>query len=83
MSKVSLKYNQYLYFVNEYIPKYRIHLEYAFIDQQSALERTKGIMPEFVNPKYADAEKTVFKKPTRLECMMQVGILGFPTLLTS
>jgi UDP-sugar pyrophosphorylase len=28
-------------------------------------------MPEFVNPKYADKEKTVFKKPTRLECMMQ------------
>ena len=28
-------------------------------------------MPEFVNPKYADAEKTIFKKPTRLECMMQ------------
>jgi len=36
-----------------------------------ALNRTQGAMPEFVNPKYADAEKTVFKKPTRLECMMQ------------
>ena len=36
------------------------------------LERTKGVMPEFVNPKYKDAEKMVFKKPTRLECMMQV-----------
>ncbi len=41
------------------------------------LDRTKGIMPEFVNPKYKDAEKTVFKKPTRLECMMQ----DFPTVL--
>ena len=41
------------------------------------LERTKGVMPEFVNPKYKDAEKTVFKKPTRLECMMQ----DFPTTL--
>lgn len=41
------------------------------------LERTKGIMPEFVNPKYKDAEKTVFKKPTRLECMMQ----DYPTVL--
>jgi hypothetical protein len=30
-------------------------------------------MPEFVNPKYADDERTVFKKPTRLECMMQVS----------
>lgn len=38
------------------------------------LERTKGVMPEFVNPKYKDAEKTVFKKPTRLECMMQVCV---------
>jgi len=36
-----------------------------------ALDRTNGAMPEFVNPKYADAEKTIFKKPTRLECMMQ------------
>ena len=34
-------------------------------------------MPEFVNPKYADASKTTFKKPTRLECMMQ----DFPTVL--
>ncbi|KAL3797074.1 hypothetical protein ACHAW5_007575 [Stephanodiscus triporus] len=41
------------------------------------LERTKGVMPEFVNPKYKDAEKRVFKKPTRLECMMQ----DFPIVL--
>ena len=41
------------------------------------LERTKGIMPDFVNPKYQDETKTVFKKPTRLECMMQ----DFPTVL--
>lgn len=34
-------------------------------------------MPEFVNPKYADDAKTIFKKPTRLECMMQ----DFPTIL--
>lgn len=43
-----------------------------------ALLRTNGAMPEFVNPKYADEAKTVFKKPTRLECMMQ----DFPTILT-
>jgi UDP-sugar pyrophosphorylase len=42
-----------------------------------ALNRTKGLMPEFVNPKYADSAKTYFKKPTRLECMMQ----DFPTVL--
>lgn len=42
------------------------------------LERTKGIMPEFVNPKYSDpVTKSVFKKPTRLECMMQ----DFPVVL--
>lgn len=41
------------------------------------LERTKGIMPEFVNPKYKDEAKTIFKKPARLECMMQ----DFPTVL--
>ena len=37
----------------------------------STLKRTGGVLSEFVNPKYADAEKTRFKKPTRLECMMQ------------
>eukprot|EP01065_Artemidia_motanka_P037777 TRINITY_DN4666_c0_g1_i1.p1 TRINITY_DN4666_c0_g1~~TRINITY_DN4666_c0_g1_i1.p1 ORF type:complete len:786 (+),score=257.04 TRINITY_DN4666_c0_g1_i1:60-2360(+) len=37
----------------------------------ATLERTQGMMPEFVNPKYKDAAKTEFKKPTRLECMMQ------------
>jgi UDP-sugar pyrophosphorylase len=41
------------------------------------LERTQGIMPDFVNPKYKDDTKTVFKKPTRLECMMQ----DFPTVM--
>lgn len=37
----------------------------------SELERHKGIIAEFVNPKYADEERTRFKKSTRLECMMQ------------
>lgn len=41
------------------------------------LERTEGRMPDFVNPKYADESKTAFKKPTRLECMMQ----DFPNVL--
>ena len=35
------------------------------------LERTQGIVAEFVNPKYADETKTSFKKPTRLETLMQ------------
>lgn len=42
----------------------------------AALELSGGQVPEFVNPKYADAEKTKFKSPTRLECMMQ----DFPQL---
>jgi UDP-sugar pyrophosphorylase len=35
------------------------------------LEESQGIIAEFVNPKYTDATKTAFKKPTRLETMMQ------------
>ncbi len=35
------------------------------------LKKTRGIIAEFVNPKYEDKEKTRFKKPTRLETMMQ------------
>lgn len=31
----------------------------------------QGVVVEFVNPKYKDATRTEFKKPTRLECMMQ------------
>ena len=41
------------------------------------LEGSGGIIPEFVNPKYANAERTIFKAPTRLECMMQ----DYPKLL--
>ncbi|KAJ1410383.1 udp-n-acetylglucosamine diphosphorylase, partial [Ochromonadaceae sp. CCMP2298] len=41
------------------------------------LQESEGIMPEFVNPKYTDASKNLFKKPTRLECMMQ----DYPKLL--
>ena len=35
------------------------------------LEETQGLVPEFVNPKYADESRTKFKSPTRLECLMQ------------
>jgi UDP-sugar pyrophosphorylase len=35
------------------------------------LKRTQGIIAEFVNPKYSDAARNSFKKPTRLETMMQ------------
>lgn len=35
------------------------------------LNKSGGVISEFVNPKYADATKTKFKSSTRLECMMQ------------
>lgn len=35
------------------------------------LVKTKGVIPEFVNPKYADATKTKFASTARLECLMQ------------
>lgn len=41
------------------------------------LTRTGGVIPEFVNPKYADEARSKFKAPTRLECMMQ----DYPKLL--
>jgi UDP-sugar pyrophosphorylase len=46
------------------------------IIEMSAYARTlrgddQGVVLEFVNPKYSDASRTTFKKPTRLECMMQ------------
>ncbi|CAM9713899.1 unnamed protein product [Chrysoparadoxa australica] len=37
-----------------------------------------GVVVEFVNPKYKDEERVQFKKPTRLECMMQ----DFPKLMS-
>lgn len=37
----------------------------------STLKHTRGIIAEFVNPKYKDSSKTAFKSATRLECMMQ------------
>jgi UDP-sugar pyrophosphorylase len=52
-------------------------LVFKLDDYNKILQRTKGIMPDFVNPKYKDDAKTVFQKPTRLECMMQ----EFPTVL--
>ena len=42
------------------------------------LRKTGGVIPEFVNPKYANEERTVFKSATRLECMMQ----DYPKLLS-
>ena len=54
-------------------------LVFSLPEYLQTLERTGGAMPEFVNPKYADATKTLFKSATRLECMMQ----DYPKLLAS
>jgi len=54
-------------------------LVFKLEDYVELLEATSGLMPEFVNPKYKDDKKTIFKKPTRLECMMQ----DFPTVISA
>eukprot|EP01054_Gregarina_sp_Poly1_P003758 Gregarina_sp_Poly_1__3757@NODE_2113_length_2665_cov_900_628176_g1363_i0_p1_GENE_NODE_2113_length_2665_cov_900_628176_g1363_i0NODE_2113_length_2665_cov_900_628176_g1363_i0_p1_ORF_typecomplete_len582_score68_03UDPGP/PF01704_18/4_6e68_NODE_2113_length_2665_cov_900_628176_g1363_i08242569 len=46
-------------------------LVFKLEDYAAILKETGGAVPEFVNPKYADASKTVFKSATRVECMMQ------------
>ncbi|MCK9590316.1 MAG: UTP--glucose-1-phosphate uridylyltransferase [Terrimicrobiaceae bacterium] len=43
------------------------------------LESSRGIIAEFVNPKFDDASRTRFKKPARLETMMQ----DLPKLFTA
>mmetsp|Transcript_22234 Transcript_22234/g.33130 ORF Transcript_22234/g.33130 Transcript_22234/m.33130 type:complete len:613 (+) Transcript_22234:75-1913(+) len=52
-------------------------LIFSIPEYADTLDKCKGQVPEFVNPKYKDAAKTIFKKPTRLECMMQ----DYPKLL--
>eukprot|EP01053_Blabericola_migrator_P005833 Blabericola_migrator_1__5832@NODE_2952_length_2175_cov_340_474858_g1847_i0_p2_GENE_NODE_2952_length_2175_cov_340_474858_g1847_i0NODE_2952_length_2175_cov_340_474858_g1847_i0_p2_ORF_typecomplete_len346_score55_31UDPGP/PF01704_18/4_1e22_NODE_2952_length_2175_cov_340_474858_g1847_i0761038 len=46
-------------------------LVFKLADYAELLKETGGAVPEFVNPKYADATKTKFKSATRVECMMQ------------
>ena len=43
------------------------------------LKSSQGIIAEFINPKFSDAKRTAFKKPARLETMMQ----DLPKLFTS
>lgn len=43
------------------------------------LESSQGIIAEFVNPKFSDATRSSFKKPARLETMMQ----DLPKLFTA
>ena len=62
-----------------YFPGNTNTLVFKIPEYYENLTKTGGVIPEFVNPKYANAAKTVFKSPTRLECMMQ----DYPKLLTS
>ena len=55
------------------------HLLFSMDSYTATLKATHGAINEFVNPKYSDDKKTSFKKPTRLECMMQ----DYPKLLGS
>ena len=62
-----------------YFPGNTNTLVFKLPEYYEKLTETGGVIPEFVNPKYANAEKTEFKSATRLECMMQ----EFPKLLSS
>ena len=44
-----------------------------------ALDKTHGIIAEFVNPKYKDDTRAAFKSCTRLESMMQDFPHGLPS----
>lgn len=50
---------------------------FSLEEYQKTLEKTQGLIMEFINPKYADATKTKFKSSSRLECMYQ----EYPKLL--
>lgn len=49
-----------------------------FISVKVLRGEDQGVVVEFVNPKYKAGDRTEFKKPTRLECMMQ----DFPKLMS-
>jgi len=46
-------------------------MRYQLETYAAQLEKTGGLIEEFVNPKYKDESKNEFQKSTRLECMMQ------------
>lgn len=87
------KWNPYGDIANEqgfsFFPGNTNTLVYKIPEYVKNLTKTAGVIPEFVNPKYANPERTVFKSPTRLECMMQdypklleggkVGLTLYPT----
>jgi UDP-sugar pyrophosphorylase len=52
-------------------------LIFNLVDYNKTLHQNKGVMSEFINPKFTDDTKTQFKSPARLECLMQ----DYPKLL--
>jgi UDP-sugar pyrophosphorylase len=46
-------------------------LVFALPPYCDTLKRTNGSIPEFINPKYVEGSRDEFKKPTRLESLMQ------------
>jgi len=54
-------------------------LIFSLEEYNKNLQTSKGLISEFINPKYADATKTLFKSSSRIESMMQ----DYPKLLES
>ena len=46
-------------------------LVFRLVPYINILHKTKGLVPEFVNPKYVDETRKKFRAPTRLETLMQ------------
>ncbi|KAL4490445.1 hypothetical protein ABPG72_002655 [Tetrahymena utriculariae] len=52
-------------------------IAFSIEEYNSTLQKTQGLIKEFVNPKYTDSTKTKFKSSCRLECMYE----EYPKLL--
>lgn len=46
-------------------------LVYKLPSYAEVLRKSHGTVPEFINPKYSDATRRTFKKPARIESLMQ------------
>ena len=44
---------------------------FSLREYEATMASSGGQITEFVNPKYTDSTRSVFKSPCRLECMMQ------------
>lgn len=55
---------------NSYFPGNAGTIIFKLSSYLKTLEKTKGEIPEFVNPKFKDGSKTKFKSSVRLECIV-------------